>query len=517
MTIAPDPNSEGPRAGELLALTWTTTPWTLPSNLALAVGAAITYAVFERDGKRYLIGESRAEAYADELEGATQVGTVLGSELVGRTYRPLFSYFAEAPGAFRVLSGDFVTTEEGTGIVHMAPGFGEDDQALCEAAGIAIVNPVTSEGRFDAQVPDLQGLQVFEANEPIIANLTAMGALVRREEYSHMYPHCWRSDTPLIYRATGSFFVDVGAIKPRMIELNKAINWIPDHVGPGAFGKWLEGARDWSITRNRYWGSPIPVWKSDDPAYPRTDVYGSLDEFERDFGVRPTDLHRPGIDDLVRPNPDDPTGASTMRRVEDVLDCWFESGSMPFAQLHYPFENATRFEENFPADFICEYVAQTRGWFYTLHVLSTALFDRPAFSNCIAHGILLGDDGRKLSKRLRNFPDPDEFFDSRGRRRDALVPVLVVGACAASTSRSKNRQWPSRCGRCSTRSGTRITSCPSTDARTRRPAMSAPTSAASSTATSSPRRAPSSSRSRRPSTPTTSPARPPSTPPTSTP
>lgn len=414
MSIDADPNGSGPAAGELRALAWTTTPWTLPSNLALCVGPEIRYSILERDGVRYLLGETRLDAYAAELEGASPVGSVRGSDLVGRTYRPLFDYFANEPNAFRVLADDFVTTDEGTGVVHMAPGFGEDDQRVCEAAGIAVVCPVDAQGRFDANVPDLSGLQVFAANEKIIAGLDERGALVRREEYAHSYPHCWRSDTPLIYRAVSSYFVEVTALKQRLVELNSEIEWMPAHVGPGAFGKWLEGARDWSISRNRYWGSPIPIWKSDDPAYPRVDVYGSLHEIERDFGVRPDDLHRPGVDELVRANPDDPSGRSMMRRVEDVLDCWFDSGSMPFAQLHYPFENAERFEENFPADFICEYISQTRGWFYTLHVLATALFDRPAFSHCIAHGILLGNDGRKLSKRLRNFPDPEEFFSTKG-------------------------------------------------------------------------------------------------------
>ena len=416
VTVALDaaPGGKGPAAGALQALIWTTTPWTLPSNLALAVGGSIVYAIYERGGVRYLVGESRADAYGPELAGATLVGTVEGRELVGRTYRPLFDYFAGEANAFRVLEGEFVSTEEGTGIVHMAPGFGEDDQRLCEASGIAVVCPVDDRGRFDDRVPDLVGLQVFEANERVIERIAATGALLRREEYVHSYPHCWRSDTPLIYRAVRSFFVEVTAIKERMVELNRRIHWVPEHVGQGAFGKWLEGARDWSISRNRFWGAPIPVWQSDDPDHPRVDVYGSLDELEADFGVRPTDLHRPAIDALTRPNPDDPTGKSTMRRVGDVLDCWFESGSMPFAQLHYPFENAGRFEEHFPADLICEYVGQTRGWFYTMHVLATALFDRPAFSNCIAHGILLGNDGRKLSKRLKNFPDPEEFFASDG-------------------------------------------------------------------------------------------------------
>jgi len=398
----------------LKVLVWTTTPWTLPSNLALAVGPDIDYALFEEDGVRYVIGEATAAHYEHQLAKAVPVGTIKGEALVGRRYRPLFPFFADAPNAFRVLAGDFVSTEEGTGTVHIAPGFGEDDQRICEANGIAVVAPVDSQGRFTDEVPAYAGQQVFDANAAIVKDLKAAGVVVRHDSYAHSYPHCWRTDTPLIYKAVSSWFVKVTAVKDRMLELNQEIAWIPEHVRDGAFGKWLENARDWSISRNRFWGSPIPVWKSDDPRYPRVDVYGSLEELERDFGVRLADLHRPAVDELTRPNPDDPTGKSTMRRIPDVLDCWFESGSMPFAQVHYPFENREWFEHHFPADFICEYVGQTRGWFYTLHVLSTALFDRPAFRNCIAHGILLGDDGQKLSKRLRNYPDPEAMFERYG-------------------------------------------------------------------------------------------------------
>jgi len=398
----------------LKALVWTTTPWTVPSNLALAVGPDISYAVLAWRDARYLVAEARLEALGQLLPGAERVGTVTGRDLVGLRYRPLFSFFEDQPGAFRVLGADFVSTEEGTGIVHLAPGFGEDDQRVCEAAGIGVVCPVDSRGRFTAEVPPYQGMQVFEANRAVIADLREKGALVDQGTYEHSYPHCWRTDTPLIYKAVSSWFVNVTAIKERMLELNQQINWVPGHVREGAFGKWLQGARDWSITRNRFWGSPVPVWKSDDPRYPRIDVYGSLSELEADFKVRPSDLHRPAIDALVRPNPDDPTGRSMMRRVEDVLDCWFESGSMPFAQVHYPFENAEWFESHFPADFIVEYVGQTRGWFYTLHVLATALFERPPFKTCIAHGVVLGHDRQKLSKRLRNYPDPDEMLDLYG-------------------------------------------------------------------------------------------------------
>ena len=404
-------------------LAWTTTPWTLPSNLALAVGNDIEYAIFRMAGRRLVLAEEMISKLEKELAGAERAGTMRGSELVGRQYHPLFPFFAETPAAFRVLSADFVNTEEGTGIVHMAPGFGEDDMDVCKQAGISIVCPVDDAGCFTAQVPDWEGLQVFEANTPIIRSLRAAGKVVKEESYVHNYPHCWRTDTPLIYKALDSWYVDVVSIRDRMVELNQQINWIPENVRDGLFGKWLEGARDWAISRNRFWGTPLPIWKSDDPNYPRIDVYGSLDELERDFGVRPTDLHRPHIDELVRPNPDDPTGKSMMRRIPEVLDCWFESGSMPFAQVHYPFENKDWFENHFPADFITEYKPQTRGWFYVMVVMATALFDRPPFKNCICHGLVLAEDGRKLSKRLKNYPDPEEVFEQIGS--DALRWALV--------------------------------------------------------------------------------------------
>ncbi|KQM60244.1 isoleucine--tRNA ligase [Agreia sp. Leaf210] len=423
------------------ALAWTTTPWTLPTNLALAVGPGIQYAVLpggplgaadvhedrlEGESHEYLIASDLVGNYAKDLgyESADDAiaaisRTHLGAELEGITYDRLWDYYADAEtwgtqNAWRILVADYVSTTDGTGIVHQAPAYGEEDQKICEAAGIPVVISVDEGARFLPSVSDVVGLQVFEANKPLTQLLRANGRLLRQASYEHSYPHCWRCRNPLIYKAVSSWFVRVTEFRDRMETLNQEINWIPENVKDGQFGKWVSNARDWSISRNRYWGSPIPVWKSDNPEYPRVDVYGSLDELEADFGVRPTDLHRPYIDELTRPNPDDPTGQSTMRRIEDVLDVWFDSGSMPFAQVHYPFENQDWFDSHNPADFIVEYIGQTRGWFYTLHTLSTALFDRPAFRNVVSHGIVLGSDGQKMSKSLRNYPDVSEVLDRDG-------------------------------------------------------------------------------------------------------
>ena len=439
------------------ALAWTTTPWTLPTNLALAVGPDITYVVvpggpagaadvhhdpdgsgrethdpIEATSHRYLLAEELLPNYAKDLgyESADAardavVSRILGSELEDVTYDRLFDYYADAATwgterAWRILVDDYVTTGDGTGIVHQAPAYGEDDQRVTEAAGIPLIMSLDDGGRFLPQVTDVAGELWMDANTPLVRILRQEGRLLRLASYEHSYPHCWRCRNPLIYKAVSSWFVRVTAIKDRLIENNEQITWVPENVKHGQFGKWLEGARDWSISRNRYWGSPIPVWKSDDPEHPRVDVYGSLEDIERDFGRLPrnaageVDLHRPYIDDLTRPNPDDPTGQSTMRRIEDVLDVWFDSASMPYAQVHYPFENHEWFDEHSPADFIVEYIGQTRGWFYVMHVLSTALFDRPAFTGVSCHGIVLGSDGLKMSKSLRNYPDVSEVFDRDG-------------------------------------------------------------------------------------------------------
>lgn len=427
-------------------LAWTTTPWTLPSNLGLAVGADIEYALIEYEGAYYIMAVPRLEAYfAKQTEnkkqkemcscGKTageykQIWTKKGSELEGLRYEPLFPYFKNlaagedgknteaGQGAFRVLIGDFVTTEDGTGIVHTAPGFGEDDNRIFKNTGVPTVCPVDAECKFTNEVPDYKGLFVKDADKAIIERLKTEEKLFKREQILHSYPHCWRCDSPLIYRAVVSWFVSVEKIKNKMLSANSEITWQPEHIKSGRFGKWLEGARDWAISRNRYWGNPIPIWKCPDCG--ETICVGSREELKELSGIYPEDLHKHFVDKITIPCK---KCSGTMIRVPEVLDCWFESGSMPYAQQHYPFENKEIFEKNFPADFISEGLDQTRGWFYTLTVLAAALFDKPAFKNCIVNGLVLAEDGKKMSKSLRNYTDPNKVISQFGA--DALRLFLM--------------------------------------------------------------------------------------------
>ena len=406
-------------------LAWTTTPWTLPSNLALTMGADIDYVLIEDKNEHYILAKARLSVYYKNETDYKIIWTKKGSDLKGIKYEPLLPYFKDTPNAFCVFLGDFVTTEDGTGIVHTAPGFGEDDARVLKGSGIPVICPVDAECRFTGEVTDFAGLFVKDADKAIIEKLKEENKLLKRDQLLHSYPHCWRCSSPLIYRAVGSWFVSVEKIKNDMLEANSQIYWVPEHIKTGRFGKWLEGARDWAISRSRYWGNPLPIWRCSECG--KTICIGSRDELKKLSGIYPEDLHKHFVDEITIPC--EKTGGAckgTMKRIPEVLDCWFESGAMPYAQNHYPFKNKDFFESHFPSDFISEGLDQTRGWFYTLTVLAAALFKKPAFKNCIVNGLVLASDGKKMSKSLRNYTDPNEVINLFGA--DALRLFLVHSA-----------------------------------------------------------------------------------------
>ncbi len=402
-------------------LAWTTTPWTLPSNLALAVNAEVDYVEIKETAttEHYVLAESRLPAYY-KLENEYEiVSKFKGKELENETYEPLFPHFKDkkSEGAFRVLLGEYVTASDGTGLVHTAPAFGEEDFEICRKYKIPIVDPTDFEGKFTDEIPEFKGLNIKDADKEIIKYLKAKNAIVKHETLVHSYPFCWRSDTPLMNKAISTWFVRLEPLKEDLLKNNKKTRWVPEHLRDGRFGNWLENARDWNISRNRFWGTPIPIWRDEDG---EMHCVGSIEELEKLTGKKVTDLHKHFIDDLTFKSPK--TG-KLMRRIPEVLDCWFESGSMPYGQLHYPFENKEKLEKNFPAHFIAEGTDQTRGWFYTLSVIATALFNKPPFQNVIVNGLVLAEDGKKMSKRLKNYPDPKSILDNFGA--DALRAYLM--------------------------------------------------------------------------------------------
>ena len=420
---------------------WTTTPWTLPSNIALCVHPAMEYVKIldKKADRRYILAKSRLAQLFPVMNNKKKwkpkmagelfdvEATYVGKDLVGKKYAPIFDYFVGSEGSeeyYRVLSDNYVTDDAGTGIVHQAPAFGEDDYRVCLAHGVIqkgqdLPCPVDSNGNFTDTVSEVKGLHVKKADDTLIKLIKENGRLIQKDNLDHSYPFCWRSDTPLIYKAVPSWFVKVEEIRDKIVENNKKTYWVPNAVKEGRFHSWLVDARDWAVSRNRFWGTPIPIWCSEDME--EVVCVGSVEELFELSGVRVTDLHKDVVDEITIPSKKNP--GTVLRRVDEVFDCWFESGSMPYAQKHYPFENKEEFEKGFPADFIAEGLDQTRGWFYTLMVLSTALFDQPAFKNLIVNGLVLASDGKKMSKRLKNYPDPNLVISKYGA--DALRMYLI--------------------------------------------------------------------------------------------